>query len=89
MRSVSSDKYIRFMITAETVCCLIAYYHFYQNVVQNIAMGLCEGESPVTGGFPPQRRVTRSFDVFFDHRLNKRLSKQPRRREFETPSRSY
>ena len=29
---------------------------------------------------------TRSFDVFFDQ--NKRLSKQPRRRWFETPSRS-
>ena len=32
--------------------------------------------------------VTRSFDVFFDLRLNKRLSKQSRRRWFETPSRS-
>ena len=30
----------------------------------------------------------RSFDAFFDLRLNKRLSKQSRRRWFETPSRS-
>ena len=30
----------------------------------------------------------RSFDVFFDLRLNKRLSKQSRRRWFETPSHS-
>ena len=29
------------------------------------------------GEFPTQRPVTRSFDVFFDLRLNKRLSKQP------------
>ena len=29
-----------------------------------------------TGEFPAQRPVTRSFDVFFDLRLNKRLSKQ-------------
>ena len=29
------------------------------------------------GEFPAQRPVTRSFDVFFDLRLNKRLSKQP------------
>ena len=29
-----------------------------------------------------------SFDVFFDLHLNKRLSKQSRRRRFETPSRS-
>ena len=32
--------------------------------------------SLVTGEFPSQRPVTRSFDVFFDLRLNKRLSKQ-------------
>ena len=37
-----------------------------------------------TGEFPSQRPVTRSFDVFFDLRLNKRLSKQSRRRWFET-----
>ena len=36
------------------------------------------GNSPVTGEFPAQRPVTRSFDVFFDLRLNKRLSKQSR-----------
>ena len=29
------------------------------------------------GEFPTQRPVTRSFDVFFDLRLNKQLSKQP------------
>ena len=28
------------------------------------------GNSPVTGVFPAQRPVTRSFDVFFDLRLN-------------------
>ena len=44
--------------------------------------------SLVTGEFPSQRPVTRSFDVFFDLCLNKRLSKQPRHRWFETPSRS-
>ena len=33
----------------------------------------------VTGEFPSQRPVTRSFDVFYDSRLNKRLSKQLRR----------
>ena len=34
------------------------------------------------------RQVTRSFDVFYDLRLNKRLSTQSRRRWFETPSRA-
>ena len=42
--------------------------------------------SPVTGEFPSQRPVTRSFDIFFDLRLNKRLSKQSLGWWFETPS---
>ena len=29
---------------------------------------LCEGYTPVTGGFPSRRPVTRSFDVLFDLR---------------------
>ena len=49
---------------------------------------LCAGNSPVTGEFPSQRPVTRSFDVSFDLRLNKQLSKPSRRRWFETPPRS-
>ena len=47
---------------------------------------LCAGNSPVTGEFPSQRPVTRSFDIFFDLRLNKRLSKQSWGWWFETPS---
>ena len=46
------------------------------------------GNSPVTGEFSSHRPVTRSFDVFFDLRLNRQLSKQSRCRWFETPSRS-
>ena len=42
--------------------------------------------SPVNDEFPSQRPVTRSFHVFFDQRLNKRLSKQSNRRWFWTPS---
>ena len=51
-------------------------------------LSLCEGNSLVTGGFPSQRPVTRSFDVFYYLRLNKRLSKQSTRRWYEAPSRS-
>ena len=51
-------------------------------------LALCAGNSPVTGEFPSQKPVTRSFDVFFDLCLNKRLSKQSWRWWFETPSRS-
>ena len=34
-------------------------------------LAFCAGNSPVTGEFPTQRPVTRSFDVFFGLRLNK------------------
>ena len=50
-------------------------------------LALCEGNLPVTGEFLSQRPVTRSFDVLFDLRLNKRLSKQSWCWWFETPSR--
>ena len=40
------------------------------------SLAIWAGNSPVTGVFPAQRPVSRSFDVFFDLRLNKRLSKQ-------------
>ena len=49
-------------------------------------LALCAGNSPVTGEFPSQRPVTRSFDVFFDLRLNKQFSKQRWRSWFATPS---
>ena len=51
-------------------------------------LAICAGNSPVPGEFPAQRPVTRSFDVFFDLRLNKRLSKQSWGWWFETLSRS-
>ena len=52
------------------------------------SMALCAGNSPVNSEFPTQRPVTRSFDVFYDLCLNKRLTKQSRGWWFETPSRS-
>ena len=48
--------------------------------------GLLWGDALVTGGIPSQKPVTRNFDVFFDLCLNKLLSKQSRRRWFETQS---
>ena len=38
-------------------------------------LAVCAGNSPVTGEFATQRPVARSFDVFFDLRLNERWSK--------------
>ena len=49
-------------------------------------LAICAGNSPVPGEFPTQRPVTRSFDVYFDLRPNKRLSKQSWGWWFETPS---
>ena len=46
---------------------------------------LC-GEFTGPGEFSTQRPLTRSFDDFFDLRLNKRLSKQPWGWWFATPS---
>ena len=51
-------------------------------------LALCVRNSPVTGEFLTQRPVTWSFDVFFDLRPNKRLSKQSWDWWFEMPSRS-
>ena len=50
-------------------------------------LAICVGNSPVIGEFPTQRPVTRNFDVFFDLRLNKWLSKQWWGWWFETPLR--
>ena len=44
------------------------------------------GNLLVTGEFPSQRPVARSFDIFLDVHLHKRLRKQSRRWWFETPS---
>ena len=51
-------------------------------------LALCEGNSPITGECPSQKPATRSFDVFVDLRLNKRLSKKLWGWGFETLSRS-
>ena len=49
-------------------------------------LAFCEGNPPVTGWFPSQRPVMRSFDLWSN--LNKELSKQSGRRWLEKPSRS-
>ena len=57
----------------------------YQMETFSALLTLCAGNSPVSSEFPSQRPVTRSFDIFFDPRLNKRVSKHSRRGWFETP----
>ena len=54
----------------------------------SVLLAICAGNSPVTGELSGQRRVTWSFNVFFDLCLNKRLNKQSSGWWFETASRS-
>ena len=55
-----------------------AGYPWWRHQMETISalLAICAGNSPASGEFPAQRPVTRSFDIFFDLRLNKRLSKQ-------------
>ena len=60
----------------------------HQMETYSALLALCNGNPPVIGGFPSQRPVMRSFAVFIDVHLSKRLSQQSRCWWFETPSRS-
>ena len=70
--------------------CRIIQCRLHDDVIRwktfSALLGICAGNSPVTGKFPAQRPVTRSFDVFSDLCLNKRLSKQSWGWWFETLS---
>ena len=62
-------------------------WRLYQMETFSALLTISVGNSPVTGEFPAQRPVTRSFDVFFHLYLNKRLSKHSWGWWFGTPSR--
>ena len=61
----------------------------YQLETFSTLLALCAGNSTVTGEFLSHRLLTRNFDIFFDLRLNIRLSKQSWGWWFETPSRRF
>ena len=74
--------------------CLMCFYlkwckswWCHQMEIFSTLLAICAENSPVTGEFPAQRPVKRSFDVFFDLRLNEWLSKQSQGWWFETSSR--
>ena len=77
---------IQFAIKTVATCCSRMIYEncdvfraawwCHQTETFFALLALCAGNSQVTGEFPAQRPVSRSFGVFFDLRLNKRLSKQ-------------
>ena len=69
---------------------LVLLFTLLRHLIETFSalLTLCKGKPPVTGGFPLQKPMTRSFDVFFGMGLNKWLSKQSKCRWFETPCRS-
>ena len=75
--------------TASHFQCRNTGHPWWRHQMETISalLAICAGNSPVTGEFSTQRPVTRSFDIFFDLRLNKRLSKLWWGLWVETPSR--
>ena len=65
---------------------LIFTWWRHQSITFSALLALCVGKSPITGEFPSKTPVTQGFDVSFDLRLNKPLSKQLWGSWFETPS---
>ena len=55
---------------------IISTWWRHQMETLSALLAICAGNSPVPGEFPTQRLVTRSFDVYFDLRPDKRLGKQ-------------
>ena len=90
------DVTVMSYISKETKCfglivllkCHILVQSLWRHQMETFAalLAICAGNSPVPGEFPAQRPVTRSFDAFFDLRLNKRLREQLWGRWFETLS---
>ena len=78
LRNDKKDKYL--------ISCFLKTWWRHQMEAFSALLALCAGNSPISGEFPAQRPVTRSFGVFIDLRLIKRLSKHSRGWWFETLS---
>ena len=77
--STEEFRWVSFITnTVETWTALPWWRHQLKTFSSPLA--LCDGNPPVTGGFPLQRPVTQSFDLFLAR------IKQSRRRWFQTPS---
>ena len=83
LRCISSTSYTRHTSFS---CIMFCLSDIHDDVIK-WKLALCTGNSPVPGEFPTQRPVARgAFDIYFDLRLNKRLSKQSWGWWFQTPS---
>ena len=85
---MSKNPQISWYCPCDLFLYLVFYISWWRHQMETFSalLAFCAGNSPVTGEFPTQRPVTRSFYVFFDLRLNQQLSKRWKRRWFETPS---
>ena len=74
--------------TVPVSCSWKMWFEWWRHQMEKFSalLAICAGYSLVPGEFTAQRPVTRSFDVFFDLRLNNRLSKQSWGWWFETLS---
>ena len=82
-QDVTSDYWLKSDVLNGTFYSGLPWWR-HQMETFSALLAICAGNSPVPGEFPAQRPVTRSFDVFFDLRLYKRLSKQSWGWWFET-----
>ena len=86
MLSITASSFKTHLLDRWRDCLYHAAWWRHQMETFSALLALCAGNSPVPGEFPPQRPVTRSFDVFCDLCLNNRLSKQSWGWWFETQS---
>ena len=85
---INSHRVFKLYVWKNYIPNLIVPLWRHQMETFSALLAICAGNSPVPGEFLAQRPVTRGFDVFFDLRPNKRLSKQSWGWWFETLSRS-
>ena len=83
INTMSTHRCVRF----ENFCREDCTWWRHQMETFSVLLAICARNSPVPGEFLTQRPVTRSFDVFFDLRPNKRLCKHWWGWWFKTPSR--
>ena len=83
-----SSKQPNWLLTSQIPRTLFIPWWRHQMETFSALLAICAGNSPVPGEFPTQRPVTQSFDVYFDLRPDKRLSKQSWGWWFETLSHS-
>ena len=90
MKLYKSERHMRFQrYQFRRICVTEDSNSWWRHQMETFSalLAFCAGNSPVTGEFPTQRPMMRSFGVFFVLSLNKRLSKQSWGWWFETPSR--